>query len=145
MTDVIYRKIIGWVKLRNICGPAYAPQDAFYVLRLRYKGRYFNLFTCGLEDLLRKCEKLIEPMTWRLYASKIWNTRDLIVSMDGLSFMCPPEIREGYIAPWPHVDQPAACGKDFVSESPLKTGPYTIQGQLLLEDSFDGDGNRGML
>lgn len=31
--------------------------------------------------------------------AQIWNTNDLIVSMDGLSFMCPPEIREGYIEP----------------------------------------------
>ncbi len=37
--------------------------------------------------------------------AQVWNTNDLIVSMDGLSFMCPPEIREGYFEPWPHVDQ----------------------------------------
>ncbi len=35
---------------------------------------------------------------------RVWNTNDLIVSMDGLSFMCPPEIRDGYFEPWPHVD-----------------------------------------
>lgn len=81
----------------------------------------------------------------------IWNTDDLIVSMDGLSIMCPPEIRDGYIKPWPHVDQPF-CRKqnnrpnsncspsDFISESLLKTNPFTIQGQFLFEDSFDGDG-----
>lgn len=83
--------------------------------------------------------------------AQVWNTNDLIVSMDGLSFMCPPEIREGYIEPWPHVDQAILQRQDkvahcnnppigFVSESLLKTQPYTIQGQFLFEDSFDGDG-----
>lgn len=83
--------------------------------------------------------------------AQVWNTNDLIVSMDGLSFMCPPEIREGYIEPWPHVDQAILRRQDnvahsnnppigFVSESLLKTQPYTIQGQFLLEDSSDGDG-----
>ena len=81
----------------------------------------------------------------------IWNTSDLIVSMDGLSIMCPTEIREGYFVPWPHVDQGVLKRQDnvshsnnppigFVSESPLATEPYTIQGQFLFEDSFDGDG-----
>ncbi len=81
----------------------------------------------------------------------VWNTSDLIVSMDGLSIMCPPEIREGYIEPWPHVDQAILRRQDniahnntppidFVSESLLKTKPYTVQGQFLFEDSFDGDG-----
>lgn len=81
----------------------------------------------------------------------VWNTKDLIVSMDGLSFMCPPEIREGYVEPWPHVDQAILRRQDgvahsnnppidFISESLLKTQPYTIQGQFLFEDSFDGDG-----
>ncbi len=83
--------------------------------------------------------------------AKVWNTNDLIVSMDGLSFMCPPEIREGYFEPWPHVDQAILRRQDsiwhnnnppigFVSESLLKTQPYTIQGQFLFEDSFEGDG-----
>ncbi len=83
--------------------------------------------------------------------AQIWNTQDLIVSMDGLSFMCPPEIREGYIESWPHVDQAILRRQDnvahsnnapigFVSESILKTQPYTIQGQFLFEDSFEGDG-----
>lgn len=83
--------------------------------------------------------------------AKIWNTHDLIVSMDGLSLMCPPEIREGYIEPWMHVDQAILRRQDgiahnnnppidFVSESSLKTHPYTIQGQFLFEDSFEGDG-----
>jgi hypothetical protein len=82
----------------------------------------------------------------------IWNTSSLIVSMDGLSFMCPPEIREGHIEPWPHVDQAVLRRRDnsyahdnnppadFVSESSLKTKPYTVQGQFLFEDSFEGDG-----
>lgn len=83
--------------------------------------------------------------------ARVWNTQDLIVSMDGMSFMCPPEIREGFIEPWPHVDQAvirrqdevAHCNSppaDFVSESLLKTQPFTIQGQFLFEDSLDGDG-----
>ncbi|MBA3238814.1 MAG: phytanoyl-CoA dioxygenase family protein [Parachlamydiaceae bacterium] len=83
--------------------------------------------------------------------AQIWNTNYLIVSMDGLSIMCPPEIREGSFKPWPHVDQAILRRQDgvahnntppidFVSESLLKTKPYTIQGQFLLEDSFDGDG-----
>ncbi|MBJ7449135.1 MAG: phytanoyl-CoA dioxygenase family protein [Parachlamydiales bacterium] len=84
--------------------------------------------------------------------AKIWNTNDLIVSMDGLSLMCPPEIREeGRLDPWPHVDQTIIRHEnnsanynippnDFVSESLLKSEPYTIQGQFLFEDSFDGDG-----
>lgn len=83
--------------------------------------------------------------------ARVWNTNDLIVSMDGLSFMCPPEIRDGYFEPWPHVDQAILRRQDnvahnnnppvgFVSESLLKTQPYTIQGQFLFEDSFDGDG-----
>jgi len=65
--------------------------------------------------------------------------------------MCPPEIREGHYEPWPHVDQAILVRLDnvahsnhppigFVSESSLKTMPYTIQGQFLFEDSFDGDG-----
>ncbi|MBA3239044.1 MAG: hypothetical protein H0T62_11950 [Parachlamydiaceae bacterium] len=83
--------------------------------------------------------------------AKVWNTSDLIVSMDGLSLMCPCEIREATFASWPHVDQLISSGHniethgqnahiDFVSESLLKTKPYTIQGQFLFEDSFDGDG-----
>lgn len=83
--------------------------------------------------------------------AKVWNTNDLIVSMDGMSFMCPPEIREGYFEPWPHVDQAILTRQDnishsnnppigFVSESLLKTQPYTVQGQFLFEDSFEGDG-----
>ncbi len=69
--------------------------------------------------------------------AKIWNTEDLIVSMDGMSFMCPTEIREGTFNPWPHVDQHSGT---YLSESSLKTKPFTIQGQFLFEDSFDGDG-----
>ncbi len=83
--------------------------------------------------------------------ARVWNTNDLIVSMDGLSFMCPPEIREGHLQPWPHVDQTILRRQDgvghnnnppidFASESLLKSKPYTIQGQFLFEDSFDGDG-----
>lgn len=70
--------------------------------------------------------------------AEIWNTHELIVSMDGLSLMCPVEIREGYTKPFPHVDQGILF--DYASESPLKTAPYTIQGQFLFEDSFEGDG-----
>lgn len=83
--------------------------------------------------------------------ARIWNTNDLIVSMDGLSLMCPPEIREGHYELWPHVDQAILTRQDnvahnnnppidFVSESSLRTKPFTIQGQFLFEDSFDGDG-----
>ena len=83
--------------------------------------------------------------------ARLWNTQDLIVSMDGLSLMCPPEIREGHIEPWPHVDQAVLRRSDnvghnnnppvdFVSESSLETKPFTIQGQFLFEDSCDGDG-----
>ena len=83
--------------------------------------------------------------------ASIWNTHDLIVSMDGISVMCPPEIREGYFDPWPHVDQAVMKRQDnvahnntppfdFISESSLKTQPYTIQGQFLFEDSCEGDG-----
>jgi len=83
--------------------------------------------------------------------AKIWNCDKLIVSMDGMSLMCPPEIREGHIEPWPHVDQSTLRrldGKEhsnsppvgFISESSLITAPYTIQGQFLFEDSSDGDG-----
>lgn len=45
-----------------------------------------------------------DPRIVNVFA-KIWNTHDLIVSMDGLSLTCPPEIREGPFKPWPHVDQ----------------------------------------
>ena len=83
--------------------------------------------------------------------AQIWNTYDLVVSMDGLSLMCPPEIRKGGFDPWPHVDQTIPKKQnglafknhppvDFVSESSLKTNPLNIQGQFLFEDSFDGDG-----
>lgn len=83
--------------------------------------------------------------------AQIWNTNDLVVSMDGLSLMCPPEIRQGDFDPWPHVDQTISKKRnalvyknnppnDFVSESSLKTNPFNIQGQFLFEDSFDGDG-----
>ncbi|MEL7431653.1 MAG: hypothetical protein AAGI90_03890 [Chlamydiota bacterium] len=83
--------------------------------------------------------------------SEIWNGHDLIVSMDGMSFMCPPEIREGYSDPWMHVDQTIMRRQDgashsnqppagFISESVLKTEPYTIQGQFLFADSCEGDG-----
>ncbi|MCE5317969.1 MAG: hypothetical protein LLG04_11515 [Parachlamydia sp.] len=91
-----------------------------------------------------------DPRIIHVFA-QVWNTSDLIVSMDGLSFMCPPAIREGSFKPWPHVDQTILRRQDnvahnnnppidFVSESSLKTNPYTIQGQFLFEDSFDGDG-----
>lgn len=91
-----------------------------------------------------------DPRIVDIYA-KIWNTDDLIVSMDGLSIMCPQEIREGNFEPWPHVDQailraPGIAAHNnnppegFFSESSLTTGPYTIQGQFLFEDSFEGDG-----
>ena len=94
---------------------------------------------------LRQDERVINVF------ANVWNTSDLIVSMDGLSFMCPPEIRDGYIEPWPHVDQTILRRQDgvahsnhppigFISESLLKTQPYTIQGQFLFEDSFEGDG-----
>jgi hypothetical protein len=83
--------------------------------------------------------------------ARIWNTEDLVVSMDGISFMCPTEIREGYVKPWPHVDQTILRRPDdtphnnsppagFISESPLKTKPYTIQGQFLFTDSEEDDG-----
>lgn len=83
--------------------------------------------------------------------AKIWNTSDLIVSMDGISLMCPTEIREGYFEPWPHVDQSVLQRLDgvkhsnnppdgFVSESSLSTQPFTIQGQFLFEDSCERDG-----
>lgn len=83
--------------------------------------------------------------------ARIWNTHDLVVSMDGLSLMCPPEIRKGSFDPWPHVDQAIPKQQngrasknsppvEFVSESLLKTNPFNIQGQFLFEDSFDGDG-----
>ncbi len=83
--------------------------------------------------------------------ANVWNTSDLIVSMDGLSIMCPTEIREGQSDPWPHVDQLVLRSwnndlhnnnppVDFVSESSIKTAPFTIQGQFLFEDSCDGDG-----
>lgn len=83
--------------------------------------------------------------------ANVWNTGDLIVSMDGLSIMCPQEIREGKIDPWPHVDQTTLTRQDgvshnnrppidFISESLLKTKPYTVQGMFLFEDSFEGDG-----
>lgn len=88
-----------------------------------------------------------DPRIIEVFAA-IWNTYDLIVSMDGLSLMCPPEVREGYIEPWPHVDQKILAEENsfadnqdsFVSESSLKTQPFTIQGQFLFEDSFEGDG-----
>lgn len=83
--------------------------------------------------------------------AQVWNTDGLIVSMDGLSIMCPQEIRDGKLEPWPHVDQMTYMKPDntlhtnnppidFVSESSLRTKPFTIQGQFLLEDSAEGDG-----
>lgn len=83
--------------------------------------------------------------------AQVWNTNDLVVSMDGLSLMCPPEIRKGDFDPWPHVDQSIPKEQNsgehrncpplgFDSESSLKTNPFTIQGQFLFEDSFEGDG-----
>lgn len=95
---------------------------------------------------LRQDPRILEPF------AQIWNTYDLIVSMDGMSFMCPIEIREeGHDEPWPHVDQTILRRKDnfvhsnsppidFISESFLKTKPFTVQGQFLFEDSFEGDG-----
>lgn len=91
-----------------------------------------------------------DPRIVNIFA-KVWNTTDLIVSMDGFSLMCPPEIRETLLMPWPHVDQGHLRRRDgvvhnncppsdFVSESSLCTKPYTIQGQFLFEDSFEGDG-----
>jgi len=70
--------------------------------------------------------------------AKIWNTHDLIVSMDGMSLMCPTEIREGTFEPWPHVDQESSLKSG--NESSLKSNPYTIQGQFLFEESSVGDG-----
>jgi hypothetical protein len=91
-----------------------------------------------------------DPRIVAIFA-QIWKTTDLIVSMDGMSIMCPSEIREEYFGPWPHVDQGTNKRQDgathnnlppigFVSESSLSTQPFTIQGQFLFEDSFDGDG-----
>ena len=91
-----------------------------------------------------------DPRIVEVFA-KLWNTSDLIVSMDGISLMCPPEIRDADYEWWPHVDQAILRRQDnvahnnnppegFVSESSLKTEPYTIQGQFLFEDSFEGDG-----
>lgn len=91
-----------------------------------------------------------DPRIVNVFA-RVWNTFNLIVSMDGLSIMCPTEIREGFIEPWPHVDQSILRRldnvshnnnppEDFVSESILKTQPFTIQGQFLFEDSSEGDG-----
>lgn len=85
--------------------------------------------------------------------AKIWGTRDLIVSMDGMAILCPPEIRTGHAEPWFHVDQTRIKGHesiphtntihpsiDFGSDSLLKTNASIIQGQFLFEDSFSGDG-----
>lgn len=92
---------------------------------------------------LRQDPRIVDVFT------QIWGTPSLIVSMDGMCIMCPPEIREGYLEPWPHVDQEVGSGRkiqgsfplaDFISESSLKTAPYIIQGQFLFEGSFDGDG-----
>jgi len=89
-----------------------------------------------------------DPRIVTIFA-RVWNTSNLIVSMDGLSLICPPEIRVNYVKPWPHVDQRSSSSNmahgnspsiAFVSESSLKTNPFTIQGQFLFEDSFDGDG-----
>lgn len=91
-----------------------------------------------------------DPRIVEVFA-KIWNTSDLIVSMDGLSIMCPQEIREGHIEPWLHVDQAImrSDGKTthdnnppigFVSESIVNTNPFTFQGQFLFEESVEGDG-----
>ncbi len=54
---------------------------------------------------IRQNSRVVEPF------SKLWNVpqSDLIVSMDGISLMCPPELRENpnlhKFEPWPHVDQ----------------------------------------
>lgn len=80
---------------------------------------------------LRQDERIINIF------KQIWNTENLVVSMDGLSFMCPVEIRQGNFEPWPHVDQYEI---NLTGESSLKTNPYNIQGQFLFEDSFEGDG-----
>lgn len=83
--------------------------------------------------------------------AKIWNTNNLIVSMDGMSIMCPTSIREEDLPPWPCAYQGLNKRKDgvqhnnhppeaFVSESSLNTKPFTIEGQFLFEDSGDGDG-----
>jgi hypothetical protein len=80
-----------------------------------------------------------DPRIVSIFAA-IWGTKDLLVSLDGLNIMCPTEIREGFIQPWPHVDQGSVLPEGFVSESPLKTKPYTIQGQFLFEESCEGDG-----
>jgi|GEM_PF-1919180 hypothetical protein len=94
---------------------------------------------------LRQDFRIVHPF------AQIWDTTDLIVSMDGLSLMCPQEIREGYVEPFPHVDQAVLIRQDnvghdnnssmdFVSESSLKTKPFTVQGQFLFEDSSEYDG-----
>lgn len=81
----------------------------------------------------------------------VWGTDQLIVSMDGMSIMCPVEVRKGFCDPWPHVDQKMMRRQDavthdnnppegFVSESSLSTKPFTIQGQFLFEESCEGDG-----
>ena len=91
-----------------------------------------------------------DPRIVEVFAN-VWNTPDLVVSMDGLSIMCPPEIRPMVIDPWPHVDQAVMRHNQtkahsnnppmgFISESLIKTKPYTIQGQFLFEDSDEEDG-----
>lgn len=78
--------------------------------------------------------------------SQIWNVKpeELIVSFDGISLMCPPEIRKPPTSePWPHVDQSLTFNTaipKFLGKSNVKSDPWTIQGQFLFEDSGDKDG-----
>lgn len=74
--------------------------------------------------------------------SSLWNTNDLIVSMDGTSLMCPNTIKDPpIVSPWPHVDQNITYNNppdNYICESDkLTTGTYIIQGQVLLTDSLN--------
>ncbi len=85
-----------------------------------------------------------DPRIIAIFA-KIWGTNELIVSMEGISLVCPPEIKQWYFEYWPYLSQQVGqkgcvSPPNFVCESSIETKPYMIRGQVLFEDSFGGDG-----
>lgn len=147
-TELLYQRV--WHEFIEKAWPSCRMDDRSNWAEVFPRHNYIGIFAGPAGQTQVMWDLRQDPRIIDVFA-KVWNTTDLIVSMDGMSFMCPTEIREGNIKPWPHVDQAIVRrqnnvehndnpGIDFVSESLLKTQPYTIQGQFLFEDSFAGDG-----
>lgn len=147
-TELLYERV--WHEFVEKAWPACKMDDRSNWEEAFPKHNHYGIFAGPAGQTQVMWDLRQDPRIVDVFAN-IWNTSNLIVSMDGLSIMCPPETRDGYIEPWPHVDQAVMRRFDnvthnntppagFISESLLATKPFTIQGQFLFEDSCEGDG-----